>query len=94
MNYDTEIARLIDLNSEKMARLTGKPEHRKKAARNLLALLASDLKKLVREQTLQFYEGKGSPSLGPNAPLFPSIVPVPQPTTTTELPDVHPPFVG
>ena len=70
MNYDAEIARLVDLYSTKCSTLTGKPEHRKKAALNLLREMAEAIKKIVREDTLNFYEQKKTMTV--TAPLFAS----------------------
>jgi hypothetical protein len=58
VNYDAEIARLVDVYSSKVAKLTGKPEHRKQGAMRLLGEMADAMKKLVREGTIQFYEEK------------------------------------
>lgn len=69
MNYDAEIARLVDACSTKCSRLTGKPEHRKLAAQKLLVELAEAIKKLVREKTLDFYEKREEPAQTPG-PLF------------------------
>ena len=70
MNYDAEIARLVDLYSTKCSTLTGKPEHRKKAALNLLREMSEAIKKLVREDTLEFYNQKASGNLPDPGPLF------------------------
>ncbi len=58
MNYDAEVARLVDVYSSKVAKLTGKPEHRKQGAMRLLAEMADGIKRIVREGTIQFYEEK------------------------------------
>jgi hypothetical protein len=69
VNYDAEIARLVDVYSSKVAKLTGKPEHRKQGAMRLLAEMAEAMKKVVREATIEFYEKKTAPA--PRAePLF------------------------
>lgn len=74
MNYDAEIAKLVDLYSEKLSRVTGKPEHRKQGARKLLLELSEAVKRLVREQTLLHYESglgsKAQPEPRMLGPLF------------------------
>lgn len=69
MNYDAEIARLVDVYSSKVAKLTGKPEHRKQGAMRLLAEMAEAMKKVVREATIEFYEKKTAAAPSPE-PLF------------------------
>lgn len=91
MNYDAEIAKLVDLYSEKLSRVTGKPEHRKQAARKLLLELTEATKKLVREKTLLHYESSGPMTPAALGPLFtgphdPRIVP--------PIPGVVPPVRG
>jgi hypothetical protein len=70
VNYDAEIAKLVDLYSEKMSRVTGKPEHRKQGARKLLIEITDAVKRLVREQTLEFYERKPEANPAALGPLF------------------------
>jgi len=76
--YDAEVARLVDLYSTKCSTLTGKPEHRKKATLNLLRRMAEEIKKIVREETLQFYEQKHNgtevlpPLFEPRKPYIPA----------------------
>lgn len=70
MNYDAEIAKLVDLYSEKLSRVTGKPEHRKQAARRMLLELTEAVKKLVREKTLLHYETKDAVSPAALGPIF------------------------
>lgn len=70
MNYDVEIARLVDVYSTKCSTLTGKPEHRKKTALNLLREMGEAIKKVVREGTLEFYSQKSSGNLPDPGPLF------------------------
>jgi hypothetical protein len=78
MNYDAEIARLVDVFSDKLSKVSGKPEHRKQAARKLLSEMADTMKKLVREQTLVFYESKPKADAAALGPLF-----APPPATGT-----------
>jgi hypothetical protein len=95
MNYDAEIAKLVDTYAEKLSKLTGKPEHRKLAARKLLLELTEATKKLTREKTLNFYEGKSNgksaEAAGPlfQTPVVQGPVRVPPP-----LPGTPPPVVG
>lgn len=69
VNYDAELARLVDFYSTKVSLLTGKPEHRKVSALRLLREMAEGIKKIVREGTLEFYEEK-SRSAALSEPLF------------------------
>lgn len=87
MNYDAEIARLVDVCSTRCSRLTGKPEHRKLGAQKLLVELADAIKKLTREGTLEFYEhGRVAAPVAPLGPLFPGTHDPAPPS-----PAVHPP---
>lgn len=67
MNYDAEIARLVDVTAAKVAKLTGKPEHRKQGAMRLLTEMADGIKKVVREGTIRFYEEKKAETEAPRA---------------------------
>ncbi len=69
MNYDAEVARLVDVYSSKVAKLTGKPEHRKQGAMRLMTEMADAIKKVVREGTIQFYEEKQKESR-PTPPVW------------------------
>ena len=95
MNYDAEIAKLVDLYSEKLSRVTGKPEHRKQAARRMLLELTEATKKLVREKTLLHYETKDAMSPEAMGPLFPVAPPAaPQFPVAPQIPGMVPPVKG
>lgn len=90
MNYDAEIAKLVDLYSEKLSRVTGKPEHRKQAARRMLLELTEATKKLVREKTLLHYEAKAPATPAALGPLFQPA----QPHVPPQIPGAVPPVMG
>jgi hypothetical protein len=90
VNYDVEIARLVDLYSTKCSTLTGKPEHRKRAAINLLREMAEAIKKVVREGTLEFYNQKNSGMVPDQGPLFAPR----QPYIPAPMPGARPPIRG
>ena len=95
MNYDAEIAKLVDLYSEKLSRVTGKPEHRKQAARRMLLELTEATKKLVREKTLLHYESKAQEPPVVMGPLFPVAPPAaPQFPVAPQIPGMVPPVRG
>lgn len=92
MNYDGEIAKLVDEYAKTLGMMAGKPADRIRAAKRKLVELTDAVKKLVREETLEFYEQKKAaspePLLTPQAPqTAPPYVPQPPP-------DARPPIRG
>ena len=58
MNYDAAIEKMVDDAAKRLGLMTGRPADRMRQAKRIVTELMENAKKIVREETLEFYEKK------------------------------------